>query len=40
VDALCSSSDRTHDALLRLYNERFGEQIEASDSATILANWS
>jgi nicotinamidase-related amidase len=40
ADALCSSSDRTHDALLTLYNERYAEQIEVSDSGTILSNWS
>lgn len=39
ADALCSSSDRTHDALLTLYTERYGQQIEVSDSATILSNW-
>jgi nicotinamidase-related amidase len=36
---VCSSSDRTHDALMTLYNERYAEQIETSDAATILANW-
>ena len=39
TDALCSSSDTTHDALLTLYRDRFAQQIEAADSATILANW-
>lgn len=39
ADALCSSSDRTHDALLTLYNERYGQQIEVTDSETILGNW-
>jgi nicotinamidase-related amidase len=38
-DALCSSSDATHDALMTLYCRRFGEQIEVADSATILACW-
>jgi nicotinamidase-related amidase len=38
-DAMCSSSDRTHDALLTLYRERFGQQIETADTATVLANW-
>jgi nicotinamidase-related amidase len=38
-DAMCSSSDRTHDALLTLYRERFGQQIEAADTTTVLANW-
>jgi nicotinamidase-related amidase len=40
ADALCSSSDRTHDALLTLYNERYGQQIEVTASETILSNWS
>ena len=39
-DALCSASDRTHDALLTLYRERFGQQIEVASADTILANWS
>ena len=39
ADALCGSSDRTHDALLTLYNDRSGQQIEVADSATILSNW-
>jgi nicotinamidase-related amidase len=39
VDAMCSSSDRTHDALLTLYRERFSQQIETVDTATVLSNW-
>jgi nicotinamidase-related amidase len=39
TDALCSSSDATHDALLTLYHQRFAQQIETADSATILACW-
>lgn len=39
TDALCSSSDATHDALLTLYRQRFAQQIEATDAATILASW-
>lgn len=38
-DGICSSSDRTHDALMTLYRQRFGEQIETEHAATILANW-
>ncbi len=38
-DALCSASDRTHDALLTLYRERFGQQIEMASADVILANW-
>ena len=39
TDALCSSSDTTHDALLTLYRQRFGHQVEATETATILASW-
>lgn len=39
TDALCSSSDTTHDALLTLYRARFSYQIEATDTASILENW-
>ncbi|MCR0980531.1 cysteine hydrolase family protein [Roseomonas populi] len=39
TDALCSSSDRTHDALLTLYRERYGQQVEAVDTETLLSAW-
>lgn len=39
TDALCSSSDRTHDALMTLYHERYGQQIETADSETVLECW-
>jgi nicotinamidase-related amidase len=39
TDALCSSSDETHDALLTLYHRRFAQQIETASSETILACW-
>jgi nicotinamidase-related amidase len=39
TNALCSSSDTTHEALLTLYRQRFAQQIEAADSATILSSW-
>ena len=39
TDALCSSSDETHDALRTLYHRRFGQQIETASSKTILACW-
>lgn len=38
-DALCSSSDHTHDALMTLYRERFSEQIELAETAAILDAW-
>ena len=39
MDALCSSSDRTHDALLTLYQDRYGQQVEAVTAAVILEAW-
>jgi nicotinamidase-related amidase len=39
TDALCSSSDAMHDALLTLYRKRFSQQIETASSETILACW-
>ena len=39
TDGLCSSSDETHDALLRLYFGRFGQQVETATTEQILANW-
>jgi nicotinamidase-related amidase len=39
ADAICSSVDSTHDALMTLYSERFGEQIELVDSSAILESW-
>jgi nicotinamidase-related amidase len=38
-DAVCSSSDQGHDALLTLYHERFSEQIVAASAADVLAAW-
>jgi nicotinamidase-related amidase len=39
TDAVCSSSDRTHDALMTLYSNRFSEQIETAVSEAILDAW-
>jgi nicotinamidase-related amidase len=39
TDALCSSSDKTHEALMTLYSERFSEQIETAEAEAILAAW-
>jgi nicotinamidase-related amidase len=39
TDALCSSSDATHDALLTLYRERFGQQVETATADQILQGW-
>ena len=39
VDAVCSSSDHSHDALLSLYGARFSEQIETAETREILRAW-
>jgi nicotinamidase-related amidase len=39
TDALCSSPDETHDALMTLYGRRFSAQIETAESEAILAAW-
>ena len=39
TDAICSSSDETHDALLTLYRRRYGQQVETAASDEILRCW-
>lgn len=39
TDAVCSSSDDTHDALMELYLSRFSQQIESAGVEEILAGW-
>ncbi|AZN98773.1 cysteine hydrolase [Mesorhizobium sp. M9A.F.Ca.ET.002.03.1.2] len=39
TDALCSSSDTTHDALLTVYHQRFAQQVETVEMETILSSW-
>ncbi len=39
ADALCSSSDETHDALMELYLTRFSEQIEVASTEDVLDHW-
>lgn len=40
TDALCSSSDETHDALMTFYHQRLSLQVETADTETVLSNWS
>lgn len=39
TDALCSSSDATHYALMTVYHQRFTQQVETVDMETILSAW-
>ena len=40
TDALCSSVNDTHDAIIAFYNERLRAQIETAEIAEIIENWS
>ena len=39
TDALCSSADETHDAMMNVYLNRFGEQVETVTTQTMLDSW-
>jgi nicotinamidase-related amidase len=39
TDALCSSVNETHDAIIDFYHERLSTQIEAADIDEILESW-
>lgn len=39
TDAVCSSTDETHDAMQRIYESRFGMQVEPAEVEDILAAW-
>lgn len=39
TDALCSGNDKTHDALLTLYRERFSQQVETTSVDDVLRRW-
>jgi nicotinamidase-related amidase len=39
TDAVCSSADQTHNALMELYRSRFSEQVEAVAMQDVLENW-
>ena len=40
TDALCSSADETHDSMMDIYMNRFGQQVECVSTETLLADWS
>jgi nicotinamidase-related amidase len=39
TDALCSSADETHDAMMEIYLNRFGEQVETVTTETLFGDW-
>ena len=38
-DAICSSSDEGHEALLKVYHGRYSEQIETANAEDVLRRW-
>jgi nicotinamidase-related amidase len=38
-DGLCSASDEAHDAMLSLFNNRYGQDIETADLVEVLDRW-
>jgi nicotinamidase-related amidase len=39
TDALCSSADETHDAMMNIYTNRFVQQVETVTTQTLLESW-
>jgi len=39
VDAICSSSDQTHDAMVEFYRSRLSQQVELATSEELLESW-
>jgi nicotinamidase-related amidase len=38
-DAVCSSSDKGHDAMLAVYHGRYSLQIETANAEEVLRQW-
>lgn len=38
-DALCSSTDQTHDSMMNIYTNRFGAQVETVSTDILLDSW-
>ena len=39
TDALCSSADETHDAMMNIYLNRLAEQVETVTTETLFESW-
>ncbi len=37
TDAICSGADETHDAMMKIYHDRFGMQVETVKTAELIA---
>lgn len=38
-DALCTASDESHDAMIDLFSNRYGQHIETADTDQLLEAW-
>jgi nicotinamidase-related amidase len=38
-DALCSSSDESHDSMLALFGHRYGQHVEVATAAEVAESW-
>src|SRR5690606_34524151 len=38
-NAVCSSADETHDALMTLYHDRYSQQIETAEADEVIEAW-
>ncbi|MCP3395494.1 cysteine hydrolase [Bradyrhizobium sp. CCGB12] len=39
TDAVCSSADETHDSMMNIYLNRFGQQVECVTTDMLLCDW-
>lgn len=39
IDAICSSSDQTHDALVQFYRSRLAIQVELASAEEVVGSW-
>jgi nicotinamidase-related amidase len=39
TDAICGSADETHNSMMNIYSNRFGQQVECVGTETLLASW-
>lgn len=39
TDALCSSADETHDAVITVYHHRYGQQVETVTVGLLVDEW-
>jgi nicotinamidase-related amidase len=39
IDGLCSPADETHDTMMNICRNRFGEQVETVTTDTLLESW-